>query len=271
FDVALSSGNSFTSATITDCNLGGGTGLQWWNSQAAGGTGAWEPVSPSPIPAPPPAGSGSSPSCVSAILGSTSSPTLTQLTGTVFGVSSVPKAKGTITQGSPTSATVAQGTGYSGQLTVTNATGTASFVEAGRADSTDVVVSSTGAVSAAASLAAGTYTVSGTDADTNGGNGTWTFTLTVSPPAPPPPNPTTGYWEVASDGGIFAFGDANFAGSIGGQALNKPIVGMAPAPDGKGYWLVASDGGIFAYGDAGFFGSMGGAHLNQPIVGMARS
>jgi hypothetical protein len=36
-----------------------------------------------------------------------------------------------------------------------------------------------------------------------------------------------GYWEVASDGGIAAFGNAGQYGSMGGQALNKPIVGMA--------------------------------------------
>ena len=78
-----------------------------------------------------------------------------------------------------------------------------------------------------------------------------------------------GYWMVASDGGIFAFGDAKFYGSMGGQPLNKPIVGMAATPDGKGYWLVASDGGIFAFGDASFYGSMGGQPLNKPIVGMA--
>jgi hypothetical protein len=36
-----------------------------------------------------------------------------------------------------------------------------------------------------------------------------------------------GYWEVASDGGIFAFGDAAFYGSTGSLTLNKPIVGMA--------------------------------------------
>ena len=35
-----------------------------------------------------------------------------------------------------------------------------------------------------------------------------------------------GYWEVASDGGLFAFGDAQFYGSMGGKPLNKPIVGM---------------------------------------------
>jgi hypothetical protein len=78
-----------------------------------------------------------------------------------------------------------------------------------------------------------------------------------------------GYWLVASDGGIFTFGDAGFFGSAGATHLNAPIVGMAPTPDGQGYWLVASDGGIFTFGDAGFFGSTGATHLNAPIVGMA--
>jgi hypothetical protein len=36
-----------------------------------------------------------------------------------------------------------------------------------------------------------------------------------------------GYWEVASDGGLFSFGDAQFYGSMGSRPLNKPIVGMA--------------------------------------------
>ncbi len=35
-----------------------------------------------------------------------------------------------------------------------------------------------------------------------------------------------GYWEVASDGGVFAFGAAQFDGSMGGKALDAPIVGM---------------------------------------------
>ena len=74
---------------------------------------------------------------------------------------------------------------------------------------------------------------------------------------------------MASDGGIFTFGDAAFFGSTGAIHLNKPIVGMAATPDGKGYWLVASDGGIFTFGDAAFFGSTGAIRLNKPIVGMA--
>ncbi len=78
-----------------------------------------------------------------------------------------------------------------------------------------------------------------------------------------------GYWMVASDGGIFNFGGAGFFGSMGGQPLNKPMVGIAATPDGNGYWTVASDGGIFTFGDAGFHGSTGSLHLNAPVVGMA--
>lgn len=78
-----------------------------------------------------------------------------------------------------------------------------------------------------------------------------------------------GYWMVASDGGLFAFGDAGFHGSMGGRHLNKPIVGMAATPDGRGYWMVATDGGIFAFGDAHFYGSTGGLRLDSPIVAMA--
>jgi SpoIID/LytB domain protein len=78
-----------------------------------------------------------------------------------------------------------------------------------------------------------------------------------------------GYWLVASDGGIFSYGDAGFFGSTGAIALNKPIVGMASTPDSRGYWLVASDGGVFSFGDASFFGSTGALRLNKPVVGMA--
>jgi hypothetical protein len=78
-----------------------------------------------------------------------------------------------------------------------------------------------------------------------------------------------GYWLVASDGGVFTEGNAQFYGSTGNIVLNKPIVGMAATPDLKGYWLVASDGGVFTEGDAPFEGSTGNIHLNQPIVGMA--
>jgi hypothetical protein len=66
-----------------------------------------------------------------------------------------------------------------------------------------------------------------------------------------------GYWEAAADGGVYAFGDAGFHGSMGSQALGQPVVGIAATPDGGGYWEVASDGGLFAFGNAVFHGSMG--------------
>jgi len=96
------------------------------------------------------------------------------------------------------------------------------------------------------------------------------FTGSAGRPGPPAAIPPgQGYWEVAADGGIFAFGGAPYAGSMGGRPLFAPIVGMAATPDGHGYWEVAADGGIFAFGDATFAGSMGGRPLSAPIVGMA--
>src|SRR5205085_12580443 len=69
------------------------------------------------------------------------------------------------------------------------------------------------------------------------------------------------------DGGIIAFGDAKFYGSMGGKKLNAPVQSLVPDSDGVGYWLVASDGGIFAF-DAPFRGSMGGEKLAKPVTGM---
>ncbi|MDQ1439339.1 MAG: thermitase [Acidimicrobiaceae bacterium] len=77
-----------------------------------------------------------------------------------------------------------------------------------------------------------------------------------------------GYWMVATDGGIFAFGESGFYGSTGGIKLNQPIFAMAATPRRQGYWFVARDGGIFNYGDAGFYGSLGATSLKAAIVGL---
>jgi hypothetical protein len=66
--------------TISNCNLNGGTSLQWWTGSM------WTPVSPQTYSSGPPA-------CVTATLGTNSAPTIAQLTGTVFAIvkaSSVP-------------------------------------------------------------------------------------------------------------------------------------------------------------------------------------
>jgi hypothetical protein len=101
-------------------------------------------------------------------------------------------------------------------------------------------------------------------------------------PPPPPPPPSHGYWLVGSDGGIFSFGSAQFYGSMGGIALQRPVVGIVPTADRGGYWLDASDGGVFSFGDTQFYGSIPGLglnpagsgkpnSLNAPIVGMVPS
>ena len=103
-----------------------------------------------------------------------------------------------------------------------------------------------------------------------------------------------GYFMVAADGGVFAFGDAHFAGScpgIGGcsgsavdvmpdasgngywivtntgnvygfqgrRLPGSPCHGTATSavatPDGKGYWVLLSNGQVFAYGSAANLGS----------------
>jgi hypothetical protein len=104
------------------------------------------------------------------------------------------------------------------------------------------------------------------------------------PPPPPitPPPSTHGYWLVGTDGGIFTFGSAQFHGSTGALALQRPVVGITPTSDRGGYWLVGSDGGIFSFGDSRFYGSIPGLgyapagttgpnQLNAPIVGMVPS
>jgi hypothetical protein len=82
-----------------------------------------------------------------------------------------------------------------------------------------------------------------------------------------PAGPGRGYWLVASDGGIFAFGGAPFKGSMGATKLNKPVVGMVPFADG--YLMVGADGGIFDFSGAPFLGSLGATPPAHPIVAVA--
>ena len=76
------------------------------------------------------------------------------------------------------------------------------------------------------------------------------------------------YRMVASDGGIFDFGQSKFYGSTGNIHLTQPIVATASTGDQKGYYELAADGGVFTQGDAKFWGSMGGKKISAPIVGM---
>jgi hypothetical protein len=68
----------------------------------------------------------------------------------------------------------------------------------------------------------------------------------------------TGYFMVASDGGVFAF-NAPFAGSCPGLAggCSGAAVGVVPDHSGNGYWLVTATGHVYAFGDAQNFGAPG--------------
>jgi hypothetical protein len=70
-----------------------------------------------------------------------------------------------------------------------------------------------------------------------------------------------GYWLLASDGGVFSFGDAKFYGSTGNLRLNAPVISMAVRRQGNGYWLLGGDGGVFSFGHARFHGSLPGTGL----------
>jgi Tol biopolymer transport system component len=77
----------------------------------------------------------------------------------------------------------------------------------------------------------------------------------LQPSVRPLPRLSSGYRLIASDGGVFTFGNRNFQGSLGDMRLNEPVVGGATnLATLDGYWMVASDGGVFAF-HTPFFGS----------------
>jgi hypothetical protein len=79
-----------------------------------------------------------------------------------------------------------------------------------------------------------------------------------------------GYFMVASDGGVFAFGDARFAGScpgIGGCA--GAAVAVMPDATGNGYWLVTQSGHVYTFGDAPYYGAP--ASQAAPVTSAVRT
>jgi len=67
-----------------------------------------------------------------------------------------------------------------------------------------------------------------------------------------------GYFMVASDGGVFAFGDARFEGSCPGiGGCSGAAVAVVPDATGNGYWVVTSSGAVYTFGDAANHGAPG--------------
>jgi hypothetical protein len=79
-----------------------------------------------------------------------------------------------------------------------------------------------------------------------------------------------GYFMVASDGGVFGFGDARFAGScpgIGGCA--GAAAAVVPDASGNGYWLITQSGNVYAFGDAPYYGAPG--NQGAPVTSAVRT
>ena len=79
----------------------------------------------------------------------------------------------------------------------------------------------------------------------------------------------SGYWLVASDGGIFAFGEAGVRRARRpARSAPRRSPAIEPTPTGGGYWVFTDDGQVFNYGDAPFRGQVDGS-LSRPVVGGA--
>ena len=79
-----------------------------------------------------------------------------------------------------------------------------------------------------------------------------------------------GYFMVASDGGVFAFGDAEFEGSCPGiGGCSGAAVAVVPDATGRGYWLVTQTGNVYTFGDAPYFGAPGAQ--GSPVTAAVRT
>src|SRR3954447_4722956 len=72
-----------------------------------------------------------------------------------------------------------------------------------------------------------------------------------------------GYWLGASDGGVYAFGDAAFAGSHGATPLNQPIVGMAAR--------TARASAVLRHANGALIGTLSFSGRDGAIIGTVRA
>jgi len=84
-----------------------------------------------------------------------------------------------------------------------------------------------------------------------------------------PPARPSGYYEVGSGGAVYSYGNVAYCGSMAGQHLAGPVVGIAATPGGGGYWLADSTGQVYAFGDAQFYGPPDPLPIKAPIVDIA--
>jgi hypothetical protein len=247
YDVRVASGSAFSTLAITVCNPGLANSLDWFNGSA------WVAFSNQ-------TGAGG---CLVATVSAITSPTLAQLTGTAIALVDIPPppppppaAKhgywlvgsdgGIFTFGS------ANFFGSTGSLKlqrpVVGITPTAS-------KSGYWLVASDGGIFA---FGDAPYVGSIPGLGLHPAGSGQPHSLNAPIVGMVPSSTGAGYFMVASDGGVFAFGDAQFEGSCPGiGGCSGAAVGVAPDASGAGYWLVTSSGSIYTFGDAPYFGAPG--------------
>ena len=86
--------------------------------------------------------------------------------------------------------------------------------------------------------------------------------------ASPPARTEEGYFIVAGDGSVYAFGDAVYHGSRGGEWTNGAVVGMAVDAATGGYWILTANGAVYGE-DAPDYGSPSRHPLASAAVAIA--
>ena len=220
FDAALSTGNTFQSVTITECGATAGDTLYWLNPAANNGAGGWQAVNPAAT---------YDAGCLSLTVNAHTSPSLSEMGGTVFAVAAAPAP--VVTGLSPASGSVGTtvtiaGSGFSG----------ATLVDFGTNPAQNFIVESAGEITAVAP--AGTGTVDVTVVTSGGTSATGSanqFTYQAAP-------------EVA--GVSPASGSAGTTVTIAGSGFSGATLvdfGTNPAPS----FTVESADGITAVAPAG--------------------
>ena len=141
----------------------------------------------------------------------------------------------TITQAVPVSATSATAKAFVGQIEVSGSHGRVTYTQSRGAP--DVTVSSSGKVSAPATLPAGAYNATGKEEDALGDTGTWSFALSVvagklTQGAPRTATVATGKTFTAKLEVSGAHGSVTYAQASGASALRVSVQGQVSAgPD----------------------------------------
>jgi hypothetical protein len=145
---------------------------------------------------------------------------------------------GAITQSAPASAVTLAGTAYTGQL-ATSDPSPVTFTQTSGTPS--ITVSPAGAVSAPATLPAGTYTAAGSDSDGTGATGSWSFTLTVDPATAATVTATSGANQTAMANAAFALPlVATVTDAFGNPVPNVAVTFSAPKTGASGVFSGAA-------------------------------